>query len=105
MSLGIKDTCSLQVVKYIDQNHFGNDWGFYVDIENVKPNLPANHEILRKKYNIPDFTANFNERVYYNTILYEEIANEDKNQINFIVNIGSNAIIIMLITYTILKIL
>ena len=101
MSLTIKDSCA---VKYNDQHIFGNDWGFYVDIENVKPNLPKNNELIRKKYNIPDFNERY-DKIYYENILHEEIANEDETQINFIVKIGSNAIIIILITYTILKIL
>jgi len=101
MSLTIKDSCA---VKYTDQHIFGNDWGFYVDIENVKPNLPKNHELIRKKYTTPVLNEKYDKN-YYDTILLEEIANEDKTQINFIVKIGSNAIIIMLITYTILKIL
>jgi hypothetical protein len=33
-------------------NHFGNDWGFYIDMEKIKTNFPPNHEILRKKYNL-----------------------------------------------------
>lgn len=109
MSSTIKDTCSLQVVKYSDhQNHFGNGWGLYVDIENLKPNLPKNHELIRKKYNIPNLSENLNERFdkfYYDAILHEEIDNETTNISNFILKIGSNAIIIMLITYTIIKIL
>jgi len=100
MSLTIKDSCA---VKYNDQHIFGNDWGFYVDIENVKPNLAKNHELIRKKCT-PDLNEKY-DKIYYDTILLEEIANEDETQINFIVKIGSNAIIIMLITYTILKIL
>jgi hypothetical protein len=101
MSLTIKDSCA---VKYTDQNIFGNDWGFYVDIENVKPNLPKNNELIRKKYTTPVLNEKYDKN-YYDTILLEEIANEDETQINFIVKIGTNAIIIMLITYTILKIL
>ena len=95
MSLTIKDTC---FVEYCDQNHFGNGWGLYVDIENVKPNLPKNHEFNSKKYNIPNFSEKLNERYYYDSILNEEIANEYETQINFIVKVGSNAIIIILIT-------
>ena len=83
----IKNNCSLQ-------NDFGNGWGLYVDIENLKT-LPKSYEISRKKFTI---TINKN---------YSEIENEldfvdDNNEIsnNFIVNI----IIIVIITYTILTI-
>lgn len=35
-----------------ETSHFGNGWGLYVDIEKLKYNFPANHEILRKKYDL-----------------------------------------------------
>ena len=33
-----------------EPNHFVNDWGFYIDPENVIQNVPNNEEEIRKKY-------------------------------------------------------
>ena len=40
---------NLNSINY-ETNHFGNDWGLYVDIENLNPILPNNDDMF-KKYN------------------------------------------------------
>jgi hypothetical protein len=41
---------NLNSINY-ETNHFGNDWGLYVDIEKLNPILPNNDDMF-KKYNI-----------------------------------------------------
>lgn len=38
--------------------HMECHWGFYIDIENAQIKFPNNEEILRKKYNVKNFTKN-----------------------------------------------
>lgn len=42
-----------------ETNYFGNGWGLYVDIEKLKYNFPANHEILLKKYDFQYYNCCF----------------------------------------------
>jgi hypothetical protein len=103
----IKNSYTLNIVKRTtDQNEFGNGWGFYVDIENVKNTLPKYYGINRKKYKIT-INKNYNEfenELDYYISLNKDIADEnnENNEIsnNFMVNI----IIIVIITYAILNI-
>jgi len=86
-----------------DQNDFGNGWGFYVDIENVKNTLPKYYGINRKKCMIT-INKNYNEfenELDYYITLNKDIADENNETgNNFMVNI----IIIVIITYAILNI-
>ena len=44
-----------------ESDHFGNDWGFYVDIENYKYNINeyTNKIIKRNKYHDNDYGLNY----------------------------------------------
>ena len=48
----------------IEPDRFGNDWGFYIDIdnENIKY-VPNNEETIRKKYNVKKYSETMR---YYN---------------------------------------
>jgi hypothetical protein len=101
-----------QTIKKYDMNmnHFGNDWGLFVDIETQKINLPNNHEVLRQEYNIQ----------IYN---YGEICDDTKNSFEFvdidldefktnqnqcmplIIKASTTTTIILILTYIILVVL
>jgi len=114
------------------QTDFGNGWGFYIDIENFKSTLPKNYDIIRKKLNTQTFYDEtideiVDEYEYYINLkeikidinatktttsvkLYnndkdkdkdKERKNKDKN-ITFILNLSSNIIIVLIITYVII---
>jgi hypothetical protein len=64
-------------------NCFGNDWGLFVDLENIKSNNPHdNYERMLKKYNIKidDFNNNNNNKnKIIDTFKYKNgIKTEDK---------------------------
>ena len=100
----IKNSYTLNIVKHTtDQNDFGNGWGFYVDIENVKNTLPKHYGINRKKYMITinkKYNEIENELDYYIT-LNKDLADENNETYN---NFMVNIIIIVIITYAILNI-
>jgi len=52
--------------------NFGNDWGLYVDIENLNGNYINNEEILRDKYTIP----NYKKTKYYDYVINDFMINE-----------------------------
>ena len=81
----IKNNCSLQ-------NDFGNGWGLYVDIENLKT-LPKSYEIIRKKINTQTFWDETNN----------EIVDED-NYYKYIFTTSSTIVILLTITYIIFAI-
>ena len=70
---------NLNSINY-ETNHFGNDWGLYVDIENLNPILPNNDNMF-KKYNI-----NPPEKFSYNFIT----SNDDIDSNNFIDSLPEN---------------
>jgi hypothetical protein len=82
----IKNNCSLQ-------NDFGNGWGLYVDIENLKT-LPKSYEIIRTKINTQPFCDETNN----------EIVDEDNYYKKYIFTTSSSIIILLTITYIIFAI-
>jgi hypothetical protein len=101
---------NLNSINY-ETNHFGNDWGLYVDIENLNPILPNNNDMF-KKYNIKPhekFSYSFissNDDIDSNNSIdsLTKDINLDNNKIlinKLIVNISST-IITGAITYLIL---
>lgn len=71
-------------------NHFGNDWGFYVDIENYKYNINeyTNKIIKRNKYHDNDYGLKYDydydydfEKEYKYNYPTLKAAIEDKNSI------------------------
>ena len=91
-------------IKNYNMNHFGNDWGLFVDIENQKINFPNNHEILSEKYNIQFCN-------YYNEIekidIHENNENNENNKkyINQIIKVTTTTSIIFMITFIVIFVL
>ena len=91
-------------------NNFDNGWGFYVDLESLKPILPDDKYYLEPIYEEPYFVADY----YYDDDVYEEnIYSFDDNEDNdanskinefgaYIVRVGSTTIITAFITYVVL---
>ena len=88
-------------------NNFDNGWGFYVDLESLKPILPDDKYYLEPIYEEPYFVADY----YYNDDTYEENVysfedNDATSKINefgaYIVRVGSTTIITAFITYVVL---
>ena len=109
---------NLNTINY-ETTHFGNDWGLYVDIENLNPILPNNNIMLekniikppekfsyykysfKKSYDIPDIKSN--EEI---DSLPEDInLNNNNILINKIITNISSTIITGAITYLILCVL
>ena len=86
-------------------NQLSDNWGFYVDIENLNPPLEENKEKCKinkyKNYNnkINHCETINEEREYY---CKEENYIEEKDESNMIVNISSTIFITAVITYLIL---
>jgi len=90
--------------------HFGNDWGFYVDIEN--PHTPNNNlNLFREKYNK---TYNNNNKIDEELEYYEykynkkmedyekqEERNSIKKSLSLLFNISSTTLITAAISYCI----
>ena len=77
---------NINAVNY-DTNHFGNDWGLFVDLENLgNSNKLDNYELMKKKYNIniitdskkPVIIHNFYDTIYENEYIeLNKIKNND----------------------------
>jgi predicted S18 family serine protease len=113
----------------IESNAFAKDWGFYVDIESVRPNYPNNQDIIRDKYNVKNFKKFKNSEQYYKEICdeyeyhsknYDESYSIDLNDvdidlkkescigekiINMVARITSTTLITASLTYLILFVL
>ena len=61
-----------------EPNHFVNDWGFYIDPENVIQNVPNNEEEIRKKYKVKRFYSSNNN-------YYQEDCNDICEEYNYYV--------------------
>ena len=94
-------------------NNFDNGWGFYIDLESLKPILPDGKYYLEPIYEEPHFVADY----YYDDDIYDENVysfadnednynNEANSKINefgaYIVRVGSTTIITAFITYVVL---
>ena len=95
-----------------EENKVENSWGFYVDIEKIKSNIPENHEIIRKKYNVKlcddKFCEHCNDEEYNQTIkiqidIYDENSKSSINKIlRFIMSCIPTFLIINLLIYIII---
>ena len=90
-------------IKNYDMNHFGNNWGLFVDIENQKINLPNNHEILRERYNIQFY--NYCDESIDETIDDIDEKLENKSCINLVIKATTTTSIILIITFIVIFIL
>ena len=95
-------------------NNFDNGWGFYVDLESLKPILPDDKYYLEPIYEEPYFVADYYYDDKYDDDVYDEnvysFADNDDNEANskinefgaYIVRVGSTTIITAFITYVVL---
>ena len=93
-------------------NNFDNGWGFYVDLESLKPILPDDKYYLEPIYEEPHFVADYyyDDDVYDNDVYDNDIYSfYDKDAISkidefgaYIVRVGSTTIITAFITYVVL---
>jgi hypothetical protein len=91
-------------------NNFDNGWGFYIDLESLKPVLPGDKYYLEPIYDEAYFVADD----YYDDDIYDEDIysfhdNDDNvtiSKINefgaYIVRLGSTTILTAVITYVVL---
>jgi hypothetical protein len=106
-------------------NNFDNGWGFYIDLESLKPVLPGDKYYLEPIYEEPHFIADdyydndvYDNDVYDNDIYDDDVYDNDvysfydKDAISkidefgaYIVRVGSTTIITAIITYALLFIL
>jgi hypothetical protein len=104
----------------IQPDRFGNDWGFYIDIENVKIET-NNEETIRKKYS--ETMRNYNDNDEYDYYIknynnYDDDISIDRsivskdcngiinyNLVSNIVRVSSTTIITAALTYVIFFIL
>ena len=93
-------------------NNFDNGWGFYIDLESLKPVLPGDKYYLEPIYEEPHFVADYyyDDDVYDNDVYDNDIYSfYDKDAISkidefgaYIVRVGSTTIITAVITYVVL---
>jgi hypothetical protein len=95
-----------------EHNHFGNGWGLYVDIEKIKYNFPANHEILRKKYDLQHNNCYLEICNDYCCVTKIDINMPIENKfpktnriLNFILRIFPTLVMVSLLTYVIIFVL
>jgi hypothetical protein len=93
----------------MNTNHFGNDWGLFVDIEKEKINLPNNHEVLREKYSIQfynyDVTCDDIEDLKEIYIDFDDFKTNPNHCIPLLIKASTTTTILLILTYIILVIL
>ncbi len=91
-------------------NNFDNGWGFYVDLESLKPILPDEKYYAQPVYDEAHFAVDY----YYDDDTYDENVysfydNDTNSKINelgaYIVRLGSTTILTAVITYVVLFII
>jgi hypothetical protein len=96
-------------------NQLSDNWGFYVDIENINPSIKSNDDEIREKYKINKF-KNYDKKINNCETINEEreyyckeensIEEKDESNIsNMIVNVSSTIFITAILTYFILFII
>jgi len=95
-------------------NNFDNGWGFYVDLESLKPILPDEKYYAQPVYDEAHFAVDYyyddkydddvcDENVYS---FYDNDANTKINELGaYIVRLGSTTILTAVITYVVLFII
>ncbi len=95
-------------------NNFDNGWGFYVDLESLKPILPDEKYYAQPVYDEAHFAVDYyyddkydddacDENVYS---FYDNDANSKINELGaYIVRLGSTTILTAVITYVVLFII
>ena len=96
-------------------NNFDNGWGFYIDLESLKPVLPGNKYYLEPIYEEPHFVEDCYYDDKYDDVYDDDVYDDDvysfydKDAISkidefgaYIVRVGSTTIITAVITYAML---
>jgi hypothetical protein len=92
-------------------NNFDNGWGFYVDLESLKPVLPGDKYYLEPIYEEPHLVADYYYDDKYDDDVYDDDVYSfyDKDAVSkidefgaYIVRVGSTTIITAVITYAML---
>jgi hypothetical protein len=91
-------------------NNFDNGWGFYIDLESLKPVLPCDKYYLEPIYEEPHFVEDYLYDDKYDDVYDDDIYSfYDKDAISkidefgaYIVRVGSTTIITAVITYAML---
>jgi len=98
-------------------NNFDNGWGFYVDLESLKPILPDEKYFAQQIYDEALFEVDyyyddkFDDYVYDENVysFYDNEDNDANSKINelgaYIVRVGSTTIITAFVTYVVLFII
>ena len=95
-------------------NNFDNGWGFYVDLESLKPILPDEKYYAQPVYDEAHFAVDYyyddkyDDDVYDENVysFYENDANSKINELGaYIVRLGSTTILTAVITYVVLFII
>lgn len=92
------------LIKLHEPEHFGNDWGFYVDIETLAAsNNTVNFDFDKKKYNKNKFDKIHEDLEYYEYSKKESKKIEEKllkkESSSLLFNISSLALITAAISY------
>jgi hypothetical protein len=88
-------------------NNFDNGWGFYIDLESLKPVLPGDKYYLEPIYDEAHFVADdyYDDDVYDDDV-YSFNDNDAISKIDefgaYIVRVGSTTIITAVLTYVVL---
>ena len=100
-----------QTIKNYDMNmnHFGNDWGLFVDIEKEKINLPNNHELLQERHSIQIYNYGeiFDDKEDLKEIYIDlnDFKTDQNHCIPLIIKASTTTTIILILTYIILVVL
>ena len=81
-----------------------DQWGFYIDIENLPSKFPNNEYIIREKYKLHNVYYNKKYGLNNSQIDIEEKFYDfyTKNNTNYLINITSTTLLTAVITYVIL---
>ena len=87
------------LIKLHEPEHFGNDWGFYVDIETLAASNKVNFDFDKKKYNKNKFDKIHEDLEYYeyNNKIEEKLLKKESSSLLF--NMSSLALITAAISY------
>jgi hypothetical protein len=89
-------------------NNFDNGWGFYVDLESLKPILPDEKYYAQPVYDEAHFAVDYYYDDKYDDVysFYDNDANSKINELGaYIVRLGSTTILTAVITYVVLFII
>lgn len=93
----------------MNMNHFGNDWGLFVDIEKQKINLPNNHEVLRERYSIQIYNygeiCHDIENSFEPDMDFDDLKTDQNQCMPLVIKASTTTTIVLILTYVILVVL